>query len=72
MGLDKIPYWKTLNYRKVFFAEFENVLMCLMTYFFAIIKDIVLLKIYFESLVFSRQNAIVLRFEIVIDIKLLV
>ena len=44
--------------------------MCLMTYFFAIIKDIVLIKIYFQGLVFSKQNAIVLQFEIDIHIKL--
>ena len=38
---------------KRFFAELENVIMCLMTYFFAIIKDI--FKIYFKSLAFSKQ-----------------
>ena len=36
-----------------------------MTYFFAITKDI--FKIYFKSLVFSKQNAVVLRFDIVSD-----
>ena len=51
---------------KGYFAEFENVFMCLMTYFFAITKDI-LFKIYFKSLVFSKQNAVVLRFDIVSD-----
>ena len=30
-------------------AEFENIFMCLANYFFAITKDIVLFKIYFES-----------------------
>ena len=50
---------------KGYFAEFENVFMCLMTYFFAITKDI--FKIYFKSLVFSKQNAVVLRFDIVSD-----
>ena len=69
MELYLILYWKTLNYRS-FVAEFENVFMCLITYFFTIIEDIVLLKIYFESLVFSKQNAVVLRFEIVTGIKL--
>ena len=44
---------------KGYFAESENVFMFLMTYFFAIAKDIVLFKIYFKSLV--------LRFEIVSD-----
>ena len=51
---------------KGYFAEFENVFMCLMTYFFANTKDI-LFKIYFKSLVFSKQNAVVLRFDIVSD-----
>ena len=50
---------------KCYFDEFENVFMCLMTYFFAITKDI--FKIYFKSLVFSKQNAVVLRFDIVSD-----
>ena len=50
---------------KGYFAEFENVFMFLMTYFFAITKDI--FKIYFKSLVFSKQNAVVLRFDIVSD-----
>ena len=40
--------------------------MSFMTYFFAIAKDIVLFKIYFRSLVFPKQNAVVLRFEIVV------
>ena len=44
---------------KGYFAESENVFMFLMTYFFAIAKDIVLFTIYFKSLV--------LRFEIVSD-----
>ena len=61
-GLDLILSWKWCNY----FAEFENVFMCLMTYFFANTKDI-LFKIYFKSLVFSKQNAVVLRFDIVSD-----
>ena len=51
---------------KGYFAEFENVFMCLMTYFFTIKKDM-LFKIYFKSLVFSKQNAVVLRFDIVSD-----
>ena len=46
--------------------------MCLMTYFFAITKDLLVFKIYFKSLVFSTLIAVALRFEIVIDIKLLV
>ena len=45
------------NYRNIILL-FENVFMCLITIFFAIIKYI-LFKIYFKSLV--------LRFEIVID-----
>ena len=57
---------------KGYFAEFENVFMCLMTYFFAITKDLLVFKIYFKSLVFSTLIAVALRFEIVIDIKLLV
>ena len=41
-----------------------------MTYFFAITRDIVLFKIYFKSSVFSKQKAVVLRFEVVSDMKL--
>ena len=52
MGLDLILYWKTHNCQRVNFAEFENVFMCLMTYFLLL----VLFKIYFKSLI--------LRFEI--------
>ena len=44
--------------------------MCLMTYFFAITEVIVLFIISFKSLIFSKQNALVLIFEIVSDIKL--
>ena len=40
--------------------------MFLITYFFAITKDTVLFKIYLKSL---EQNAVVLSFEIVSDIK---
>ena len=43
-----------------------------MTYFFAITKDLEVFEIYFKSLVFSKVIAVALRFEIVIDIKLLV
>ena len=43
--------------------------MCLVAYFFGVAKDIELLKNYFKSLVLSKQKAVVLRFEIVIDIK---
>ena len=46
--------------------------MCLMTYFFAITKDIVVFKIYFKSLVFPKLNAVALRVEILSDINLLV
>ena len=70
MGLDLILYWKTHNYGKVISLNYYFVFICLMTYFFAITKDIVLFKIYFKRLVFSKQNAVVLRFEIVSDIKL--
>ena len=62
---------------KSYAAEFENIFMSLMTffiflffYFFAITKDIVLFNIYFKSSIFSKQNAVVLRFEIVSDIIL--
>ena len=41
---------------KVCFAKFGNVFMCLMTCFCAITKDTVLFKIYFKSLVFSKQH----------------
>ena len=41
-----------------------------MTYFFAITKKIVSFKVSFKSLVFSKQKAVVLIFEIVSDIKL--
>ena len=44
--------------------------MCLMTYFLLSKKDIVLLKINFKNLVFSKQNAVVLSFQILSDIKL--
>ena len=44
--------------------------MCLMTYkFFLLLQKTVLLKIFFKSLVYSKQNAVVLKFEIVSDIK---
>ena len=44
--------------------------MCLMTYkFFLLSQKTVLLKIFFKSLVYSKQNAVVLKFEIVSDIK---
>ena len=46
--------------------------MCLMTYFFAITKDLIVFKIYFKSLVFSKLNAVALRFETASDKKLLV
>ena len=36
----------------------------------AITKDIVLFKTYFKSSIYSKQNTVVLRFEIVSDIKL--
>ena len=39
-------------------------------HFFAVAKDIVLFKIYFKSLVFSKENAVVLRFETVHDVKI--
>ena len=63
---------------KSYAAEFENIFMSLMTFFiflffyffFAITKDIVLFNIYFKSSIFSKQNAVVLRFEIVSDIIL--
>ena len=62
---------------KSYAAEFENIFMSLMTffiflffYFFTITKDIVLFNIYFKSSIFSKQNAVVLRFEIVSDIIL--
>ena len=41
---------------KVCFAKFGNVFMCLMTCFCAITRDTVLFKIYFKSLVFSKQH----------------
>ena len=43
--------------------------MCLMTYFFADTKDLVVSKMYFKSLVFLKLNAVALRFEIDSDIK---
>ena len=44
--------------------------MCMVTIFFAITKNsIAVFKIYFQSLVFSNQNAVVLRFEITSDKK---
>ena len=39
-------------------------------FFFLLSQKRVLFKIYFKSLVYSKQNAVVLRFEIVSDIKL--
>ena len=38
--------------------------------FFLLSQKTVLFKIYFKSLIYSKQNAVVLRFEIVSDIKL--
>ena len=55
---------------KSYFAEFENAFMCLMNFFFAVTKDMLLFKIYFKSLIFSKQNTVVLRFEIVSDLQL--
>ena len=51
---------------KGYFAEFEEVFMCLMTYFFCHHKRHVI-QMFLKSLVFSKQNAAVLRFEIVCD-----
>ena len=65
MGLDLILYWKSVNAER-FFGEFENVFMCLMA-FFLLLKKAVLCKVYFKSLVFLKQNAVVLRFKIVSD-----
>ena len=48
---------------KCYSAEFENVFVCLMT-FFALSQKTVF-KIYFKSLISPKQNAVVLRFEIV-------
>ena len=69
MELDLILYWKTGNYRKV------NLLNLKMPYvpddlFFLLSQNTVLFKICFKSLVYSKQNAVVLRFEIFSDIKL--
>ena len=56
----------------------ENIFMCLTTYFFfffflfAITKDIIVFKIYFKSSIFSKQNVVVLKFEIVSYMKLAV
>ena len=69
MGLDLILYWKTRNYQKIIFLNLKVLLCAWWPIFFAIIKDIALFKIYFKSLVFSKQKAVVLRFEIVGDIK---
>ena len=63
----KIQYYSIF---KDYFVEFKNVFVCLMTIFFTVAKDIVLFKIYFKSLVFSKQNAVVLRFETVHDVKI--
>ena len=68
MGLDIILYRNTHNYQKVYFAEFQKFYV-LDDLFFAITKDIVLFKTYFQSLIFSKRNAAVLRFEIANNIK---
>ena len=49
MRLDIILDWKTHNYQKIILLNLKMFFICLMTYFFAITKDIVLLKIYFQN-----------------------
>ena len=69
MGLDLILYWKTCNYRKVILLNLKMSL-CAWWPIFLLSRKTLLFKIYFKSLVYSKQNAVVLRFEIVSDIKL--
>ena len=57
---------ENVKFLKGYFAEFDNNFMCLMTYFLPSQKTYYS-KICFKSLIFSKQNAVVLRFEIVSD-----
>ena len=57
MRLDLILFWKTRNYQKVIFAEFENVFMCLMTFFFAIIKDCIIQNLFQKLIIFKTEGS---------------
>ena len=69
MGLDLILNWKICNYRKIILLNLKMSL-CAWWPIFLLSQKAVLFKIYFKSWVYSKQNAAVLRFEIVSDIKL--
>ena len=71
MGLDLILYWKTCNYWKVTFLS----LKCLYVpddLLFCYQKRQYYSRSIYKSLVYSKQNAVVLRFEIVRDIKIFI
>ena len=68
-GLDLILYWKTCNYWKVNLLNLKMSL-CAWWPIFLLSQKTVLIKIYFRSLVYSKQNTVVMRFEFVSDIKL--
>ena len=69
MGLDLILYWKICNYWKIILLNLKMSL-CAWWPIFLLSQKTVLFKICFKSWVHSKQNAAVLRFEIVSDIKL--
>ena len=69
MGLDLILYWKICNYWKIILLNLKMSL-CAWWPIFLLSQKTVLFKICFKSWVYSKQNAAVLRFEIVSDIKL--
>ena len=69
MGLDLILYWKICNYWKIILLNLKMSL-CAWWPIFLLSQKTVLFKIHFKSLVYSKQNVVVLRFEIVSGIKL--
>ena len=68
--IDLIPYRKSRNYRNVILLIWKCfyvlddlfVVVVVVSFFFAITKDVVLFKIYFKSSVFPKQKAVVLIF----------
>ena len=55
---------------KGYFAEFENVFMCLVTYFFAITKDSIIQNLFQKLSIFKTERSSSKFWEIVNDIKL--
>ena len=69
MVLDLILCCKMHNYRKVILLNLKMFLFAWWP-FFCCHKRHSIIQNYFKSLVFSQQNAVILRFEIIRDIKL--